>query len=57
MHLIIITDNTEPSSTSNVLNNQHYSTVTETSTMVINKPLKTTSAPVNISTSQSQSEV
>ncbi|XP_060854215.1 phospholipase DDHD2-like isoform X1 [Rhopalosiphum padi] len=47
-------DNTEPSLTSNVINNQNYSTVTETSNMVLNKPFKTMSAPENISTSQSE---
>jgi len=50
----MLTDNTEPSLTSNVINNQNYSTVTETSNMVLNKPFKTMSAPENISTSQSE---
>lgn len=50
----MFTDTTEQSLTSNVISNQNYSTLTETSNMVLNKPFKTTSAPENISTSQSE---
>jgi len=50
----MFTDNTEQSLTSNVISNQNYSTLMETSNTVLNKPFKTTSAPENISTSQSE---
>jgi len=50
----MFTDNAEQSLTSNVINNQNYSTLTETSNMVLNKPFKTTSAPEIIPTSQSE---